>query len=294
MMTDPQTLHEYYSFALSLAHRAGVLISTHYNEKKLISVKSNILDIVTETDQACEKMIIDAVNQSYPDHLFIAEESHSTPGVYDITDAVTWIVDPIDGTNNFVHAMPFVCVSIGIMINKKMMIGIVHNPIMKETFHAIKGEGAFITTYHNTSINTIPITPSPITALNQSAVITELGYDRSSAGISLQLDKLRALTVDHSLQSLRSYGSCALNMCFVAMGRCEAYYEGVDQFIGPKPWDMAAAMLIVREAGGVVIDPLGGELDLCKGRVLAANHQTMGEKISNILQEVQQRHTSTR
>ena len=209
-----------------MSREAGQLIVAAFNDKKAVQVKSNILDIVTETDQQAEAHIIRAVQQLYPTHAFIGEESHTTPGEYHITDRPTWVIDPIDGTNNFVHSLPFVCVAIGVMVKREMAVAVIHAPILGETFTAIRGRGAYLTNHpiytqlplQLASLPPIPtpdshrLTTSSITSLSAAAIITELGYDRSAAGMHTALERLRLLCCHHSMQSLRSYGSCALNM----------------------------------------------------------------------------------
>jgi len=283
-----------------VSREAGQLIVAAFNEKKHIAIKTNQLDIVTETDKQAEAHIIRAIQQLYPTHAFIGEESHDTPGQYHITDSPTWVIDPIDGTNNFVHSLPFVCVAIGVLVRREMAVAVIHAPILGETFTAIRGRGAYLTNHPvypplPASLATLPPAPtadshrlstSAITALNAAAVITELGYDRSAAGMHTALERLRLLCCGHSMQSLRSYGSCALNMCYVAVGRAEAYYEGRDAMIGPKPWDSGAAALIVRESGGCVYDTNGGTYDMCSGRVLACNNEEMARLLIDVFQQV--------
>lgn len=294
-------LQSYLDLAVSLSHQAGSLILSAFNSSKSITIKSNPLDIVTETDKQAEQLIIAAIRQRFPSHAFIAEESFTgPPGVYDITDTPTWIIDPVDGTNNFVHSLPSVCVSIALMIGKEVVIGVVHAPVLGETFTSIKGQGSYLTNhaiYSSTPSSPPPSLPSSsshrlsvstITSLSSAAVITELGYDRAPLNIQRQLQRLRLLTTVHSLQSLRSYGSCALNLCYVACGRAEAFYEGMDAVIGPKPWDSAAAALIVREAGGVMSDTTGAAFNMCSGRVLGANNQTIAQLIIDVCREVEQ------
>lgn len=253
-----------------------------------------MIDRLVESDRACEALIKSRIVAKYPHHGFIGEETHT--GAYDLTSArVTWVVDPIDGTNNFVHSLMHVCVSIGILINGEIAVALIHNPIMLETYHAIKGHGAFLTHHYlitaavvdendtfsvtHSSSAAMPIKVSDIQTLNRSAVITELGYDRSAEGIAEQIERLRILTVEKGLQSFRSYGSCALNICYVACGRTEAYYEGKNTQYGPKLWDSVAAQLVLTEAGGVMRDTNGGPFDPTSGRVLAANSTQMAEQI---------------
>ena len=298
---SPAVLRSYQDLAVSLSYQGGALILAAFYQRKAVTVKSNELDIVTETDRQVEALLIASIRARFPHHRFIAEESHATPGHYDLTEEPTWIIDPVDGTNNFVHSLPFVCVSIGVMVKRELVVGVVHAPVLGETFTAIRGRGAFLTNhsvYAAAATSTPPesslpssashrLCTSPLTALSECAVLTELGYDRSVSGIGRQLERLRALTTRHSLQSLRSYGSCALNMCYVAAGRAEAYYEGLDSIVGPKPWDSAAAAVIVLEAGGVLRDFNGGAFDMTSGRVIAANNDVVAQLIVDVCAQVE-------
>ena len=176
-----------HDLAVRVSREAGQLIVAAFNDKKHVVVKSNILDIVTDTDKQAEAHIIRSVQQLYPTHAFIGEESHSTPGEYNITDSVTWVIDPIDGTNNFVHSLPFVCVAIGVLVQREMVVAVIHAPILGETFTAIRGRGAFLTNhsiYPHQPADSLPHIPSAtshrlatstMTQLNTAAVITEVG-----------------------------------------------------------------------------------------------------------------------
>lgn len=165
------------------------------------------------------------------------------------------------------------CISIGFAINKESVVGVVYNPVLNELFTAIKGKGAFL--------NGQQIYTSPCKSLKSALVSVEFGYDRSEFGVDQMLSAIKSLLVNR-VQGLRSMGSCCLNMCYVAAGRLELYYEGKNSKIGPKPWDMAAARLIVTEAGGITADPAtGGALDITSGRVLSsANQELLSEYLS--------------
>lgn len=251
----------YLHTALTCAHQAGLLIKEQHAKAKKFDTKSNNSDCVTETDKASEELILSMIKSTYPTHSIISEESHCTDGKYDVTDNVTWLIDPIDGTNNFVHSLYHVCVSIAVMVNKEVVVGVVHSPILQETFHAVKGQGAYC--------NNQRIHVSNQKDLAKALVCTEFGYDRTDEGIELMLGKLRNL-LKNKIQSIRMFGSCALTMCAVAMGRVDAYYEGKDEFQGPKPWDVTAGSLIVKEAGGVVYDTTGDKFSYWNGRVFVA------------------------
>ncbi|PRP83701.1 inositol-phosphate phosphatase [Planoprotostelium fungivorum] len=255
---------EYLDFAIELAREAGVNIRAAMVRPKNIEYKG-LIDMVTNTDKEVEGRIISKIKEKYPSHKILAEESYTpqtaetntTGSQYIFDDQPTWVVDPIDGTTNFVHGYIFVCISIALCINKKPIIGVVYNPILDELYTATKGGGAFL---NGQSINV-----SKTTSVTHSVVSTNYGYDRTSEGADFMLGNVKSLLMNN-VQSIRSEGSAAVALCLVAAGRTEAFYE-----FGIHPWDIAAGVLMIEEAGGVMLDPLdGSELHLESKRVLGA------------------------
>uniref|UniRef100_A0A2N9F1N8 Inositol-1-monophosphatase n=1 Tax=Fagus sylvatica TaxID=28930 RepID=A0A2N9F1N8_FAGSY len=232
-MAQNHSLSDFLASAVDAAKRAGEIIRKGFYETKHVEHKGQV-DLVTETDKACEDLIFNHLKQLYPTHKFIGEETTALCGAVELTDEPTWIVDPLDGTTNFVHGFPFVCVSIGLTIGKVPMVGVVYNPIMNELFTGVRGEGAFL--------NGNPIKVSSQTELVKSLLVTEV-------------------------RSLRMSGSCALNLCGIACGRLDLFYES--GFGGP--WDVAGGAVIVTEAGGLVYDPSGKDFDITAQRVAASN-----------------------
>lgn len=216
-----------------------------------------MVDLVTETDKACEDLIFNHLKQHFPSHKFIGEETTAACGNFELTDEPTWIVDPLDGTTNFVHGFPFVCVSIGLTIGKKPTVGVIYNPIIDELFTAIDGKGAFF--------NGKPIKVSSQSELVKALLATETGTKRDKLTVDATTGRINSLLF--KVRSLRMCGSCALNLCGVACGRLDLFYE--IEFGGP--WDVAGGVVIVKEAGGVVFDPSGSEFDLTARRVAATN-----------------------
>ncbi|GFZ10656.1 inositol monophosphatase family protein [Actinidia rufa] len=227
----------------------------------------------TETDKACEDLIFNHLKLHFPDHKvnpfsfqitaqciclrFIGEETTAACGVTELTDEPTWIVDPLDGTTNFVHGYPFVCVSIGLTIGKVPTVGVVYNPIMNELFTGIHGQGAFL--------NGNPIKVSSQSELVKSLLSTEVGTKRDKLTVDATTNRIKSLLF--KVRSLRMSGSCALNLCGIACGRLDVFYE-----LGfGGPWDVAGGAVIVKEAGGVLFDPSGKEFDISAQRIAASN-----------------------
>eukprot|EP00457_Paulinella_chromatophora_P012315 gb/GEZN01012516.1/.p1 GENE.gb/GEZN01012516.1/~~gb/GEZN01012516.1/.p1 ORF type:complete len:284 (-),score=23.01 gb/GEZN01012516.1/:185-1036(-) len=279
MATEQDKLEqEYLLLAIQLAHLAGEKIKLVYaaKEKNVVHKGGKTVDLVTETDKECEDLIISKIKKKYPNHCFIGEESHTgsyASTSYQRTNLPTWIIDPIDGTNNFVHSIPFCCVSIGLMINQKLRLGVVHIPVLNQTFHARVGKGSFLN-------NTQRLRVSKEVCLTKSLICTEFGYTRDQAGVSQNLAALERLLLSNT-QTIRAFGSCAINMCYVAAGNADGYYER-----GPKPWDSAAAAVILTEAGGVVMDMSGGPFDLFGGTVLAASSMQLANAMLGVINPI--------
>lgn len=247
---------EFLSVAVEAAKKAGEIIRKGFYQTKHIEHKGQV-DLVTETDKACEDLIFNYLKEHFPTHKFIGEETTAANGVTELTNEPTWIVDPLDGTTNFVHRFPFVCVSIGLTIAKVPTVGVVYNPIMDELFTAIEGKGAYL--------NGHPIKVSSQSELIKSLLATEVGTKRDKLTVDLTTNKINSLLF--KVRSLRMSGSCALNLCGIACGRLELFYE---RGYG-GPWDVAGGAVIVTEAGGVLFDPSGKEFDITAQRIAASN-----------------------
>ncbi|XP_056913307.1 inositol monophosphatase 1 isoform X4 [Takifugu flavidus] len=239
-------------------------------EDRMVMVKSSSVDLVTQTDQKVEQLIIQSVKEKFPTHRFIGEESVAAGEPCVLSDEPTWIIDPIDGTTNFVHRFPFVAVSIGFSVNKQVEFGVVYSCLEDKMFTARRGRGSFC--------NGDPLQVSEQKAIQQSIIATEFGSDRDPEVVDKIFSSLRNILCI-PVHGIRSAGTAAINMCLVASGCVEAYYE-----IGMHVWDLAAASLIVSEAGGVLMDVEGGPFDLMSRRVIAANNRTIAERISGEIQ----------
>eukprot|EP00727_Mastigamoeba_balamuthi_P010265 m51a1_g5861 putative inositol-phosphate phosphatase (278) ;mRNA; r:384185-385397 len=256
-------LDECLATAERVAREAGDLISKAFYGSKHVD-KKGTADYVTETDRAVEKHIFTQLRAKYPTHAFIGEEGVSgeaSLGERPSATAPTWVVDPIDGTTNFVHCYPQVCVSVALVAppGTEPVVGVVHCPLLGETFTAARGRGAFL--------NGQRISVSASRSLLDAVVATNVGAGpaRQERHIEFVTSNVARLVRAQAL-AIRMTGSAAISMAYVACGRFCAFYEW-----GIHVWDFSAGVVLVKEAGGVVLDPSGGPHDLASQRVLAGN-----------------------
>ncbi|XP_028283813.1 inositol monophosphatase 1-like [Parambassis ranga] len=251
--------------AVAVARKAGQVVGKALHDDRKVMTKSSSVDLVTQTDQKVEQLIIRSVKEKFPTHRFIGEESVAAGESCVLTDEPTWIIDPIDGTTNFVHTFPFVAISIGFSVNKEVEFGVVYSCLEDKMFTARRGRGAFC--------NGAPLQVSEQTDIKQSMVATEFGSSRAPETVEKIFCSLRNILCI-PVQGVRGAGTAAINMCLVASGCVEVYYE-----IGTHVWDVAAGSLIVTEAGGVLMDVEGGDVDLMSRKIVAANSKTIAERI---------------
>ena len=243
-------MHPLVNIAISAARQAGDIIVRHIEQldRIKITVKSES-DYYSEVDIKAEQAIIQAIRKAYPDHGIIAEES----GVQNENADTVWIIDPLDGTGNFLHDFPFYCVSIAIRVKNRIEHGVIYDPLRHECFSASRGAGA--------RINDRRIRVSKQTLLNKALLGTGFPCNRSSVA-KRYLPTFNALF--DQCGGMRRTGSAALDLAYVACGRLDGFWE-----FGLNPWDIAAGALLVQEAGGLVGDPLGGERYLKTGDIVA-------------------------
>ncbi|XP_075861309.1 inositol monophosphatase 1-like isoform X1 [Microcebus murinus] len=227
-------------YAVTLARQAGEVVREALKDEKNVMLKSSPVDLVTATDQKIEKMLISSIKEKYPSHSFIGEESVAAGEKCVLTDNPTWIIDPIDGTTNFVHKFPFVAVSIGFAINKKIEFGVVYSCVEDKMYTGRKGKGAFC--------NGQKLQVSKQEDISKSLLITELGSSRTPEVVRTTLANMEKLFCV-PIHGIRGVGTAATNMCLVATGGADAYYE-----MGIHCWDVAGGAIIVTEAGGVLMD----------------------------------------
>ena len=229
--------------------KAGKIIRSNFGKKQKVTKKGEF-NLVTEIDKASEKAVVDLILKHFPDHSILAEESPAVAG-----SECRWIIDPIDGTTNFAHGFPIVSVSIGFERNGCLEMGGVFDPFRKELFFAERGKGAVL--------NGKRIHVSKVRTLEDSLLATGFPYDRKNHPNDY-LDMLRTFLT--RIQGIRRGGSAAIDLCYVACGRFDGYYE-----MKLAPWDKAAGMIIVEEAGGKITDFSGRPLTLTGLQNLATN-----------------------
>ncbi|MBW2345452.1 MAG: inositol monophosphatase [Deltaproteobacteria bacterium] len=232
------------------ARAAGNVFNRTFGRVHKIMKKGDI-DLVTEADLEAEKTILEIIRRNFPRDNVLTEET----GLHgDISDRI-WIVDPLDGTTNFAHGFPFFAVSIALEIKKEIMLGIVYNPYMEEYFQAAKGTGAYL--------NNKPIKVSKIQTLDESLLGTGFPYDIHEKPETV-MDLFTKMLV--RAQGVRRPGSAAIDMCYVAAGRFDGFWES-----DLKPWDTAAGTVIVKEAGGRLSTYEGNPYDPYRKSIVAAN-----------------------
>jgi myo-inositol-1(or 4)-monophosphatase len=222
--------------------------------------KKGAIDLVTEADLESEKRIIGKIRERFPDHDFLAEESVPTP----LTSSCQWIIDPIDGTTNFAHAVNHYAISIAFSMENQIRAGVVYSPGTSELFTAVRGQGAFL--------NDEPIQVSAETSVSESLLATGFPYNFKEILLPIMTRFQNCLM---AARGLRRFGSAALDLCYVACGRFDGYFEQ-----NLKPWDTAAGFLIAQEAGGRVTD-FGNEMfSVEKKEILSTNGHIHSQMIS--------------
>lgn len=244
--------------AIRAAYRAGRILNEHFGNVKQLT-KKGAIDLVTEADLEAEQNIIATIREAYPSHSILAEES----GLSGTNNTAKWIIDPLDGTTNYAHRLPIYAVSIAHTQNDKVVMGLVFNPASGELFTAVHGQGA--------QLNGDPIRVSSTGKLNDSLLVTGFPYTITTRNPRLTMARFERCLI--SAQGVRRLGSAALDLCYVACGRFEAFWEE-----NLKPWDTAAGMCIVEEAGGKVTNYSGQPYLMEDWQILATNgniHQEM-------------------
>ncbi len=256
-------------FLEDVTDRAGRAIMSYYQGKFQIDLKDSRpggIDIVTDADRASEDIILEAIRNEFPQHDILTEERRT-----DSTGSPwLWLVDPLDGTVNFAHGIPFFSVSVALMHNGILMAGMVHDPIRMEKFLAIRDGGAFL--------NGSSVRVSRADRFDHSLIATGFPYDRAYSTINNLTEFSRVLL---RVQGIRRMGSAAIDLAYVSCGRLDGFWE-----LKLKPWDMAAGMLLVQEAGGLVTNKSGKLTDAYTESIVATNgllHDDLLDILSNKL-----------
>jgi myo-inositol-1(or 4)-monophosphatase len=248
---------DFQSVAEAAVREAGAFLRKNLDSRPEASFKGAV-DLVTECDLAAQGMLADRLTAAFPDHGILAEEGLARPG----RSAYRWVVDPLDGTTNFAHTFPVFSVSAALEERGRTILGLVFDPMRDEMFTAREGAGSFL--------NGRPIRVSKVAELGRSLLATGFPYDVRTSSVN---------NVDHwtrfllRAQAVRRCGSAAMDLCYVACGRFDGFWE-----LKLKPWDVAAGVLIIREAGGRVTALDGGAHCLETPDTLASNgliHQAM-------------------
>lgn len=247
--------HPLLNIAVRAARQAGNVIARNIDRFDTFTVsEKSTNDFVTDIDRIAERRIIDTIRRSHPDHAFLAEES----GAHGRNE-FEWVIDPLDGTTNFVHGFPHVAVSIGVRHRGRLEHGVVFDPLRQELFTASRGSGA--------QLNDRRIRVA--TKSNLKGALLGSGF------VTREIDRLEPYlatlkTLISGSAQIRRSGSAALDLAYVAAGRLDGFWE-----LGLAPWDIAAGALLVQEAGGIVTEPSGGDDYIRSGDVAAANPKVL-------------------
>lgn len=261
-MSKPLPLSELQIAAELAAKKAGPLLVKFMGEPAKVQTKKSAIDLVTEIDRESETILRKSLNRAFPGLGFLGEEHGYTPSETDYR----WIIDPIDGTMNFVHGIPFFCISIGLEYRGKLVVGVIYDPCRKEMFSAIKGG--------KTTLNGEPVRVSKAKTLDKSVLST--GF---SSNFRTQSEPYLSWFVhfERTCHAVRRMGSTALYLAYVASGRMEGFYEQ-----DLHPWDVAGGIVLVNQAGGRVSNLSDGPVDLQDGELVATNKHIHTELIRHL------------
>lgn len=265
----PELLEQYLAFAVSAAREAGSLLIEGFDKQNKVIHKSSAVDWVTEYDRASEALVVERITATYPEHGLVGEEGSRRQG----QDGYTWYIDPLDGTTNYAHHFPMFSVSIALYQHETPLVAVVYDPLRDELFTASAGQGAFLTRggdkkqLHVTDANT----------LATSLLATGFPYDLHTSSHN-NVTEVGAFV--RRAQGLRRAGSAALDMAYVAAGRLDGYWE-----FKLFAWDMAAARLIVEEAGGRFTQPDGTATQMVEKMAACVSNGHIHDEMLSVLAE---------
>jgi len=244
------SIKEFRKVAIAAAEKGGAILLKNFGKKPKVSYKGEI-NLVTEVDHLSEKVIVDYLHKNFQEHAILTEEIYSLKK----DSEFQWLVDPLDGTTNYSHGFPVFCISIGLLRQKEIIFGLVYQPLLKEMFIAEKARG--------TILNRRKLAVSKTKELRRSLLATGFPYDIRTSPYN-NLDHFCNFAV--SAQAVRRAGAAALDLAYTAAGRFDGFWE-----LKLNPWDVAAGILLVEEAGGKVTDFQNRAYDIYRGEILASN-----------------------
>ena len=244
--------------ALEATRTAGNIIREGWNSDKEITFKGRS-DIVTDVDFAAEKAMLEILRDAFPDFGVLAEESQPVSG----NSTFRWVVDPLDGTRNYAQSIPHFCTIVALANGDDIVAGVIYDPVREETFTASRGQGAFL--------NGAPISVTDTTELSRSLLSCDLGYVDEKAGLAL--DMLRSLWP--GMYSVRLMGSAGLGVAYAAAGRVDLFFHH-----SLSPWDIAAGLILAKEAGGRIVDRQGNDAGLFTPSVICSSPALIDDFLS--------------
>lgn len=265
-MINPKQLQIFLDIATEAALDAGAIVQSYWGNLNAIEEKGRSGDLVTAADKASEKAILEVLKRHVPEHGILAEESGK---LGDSTSRYLWAIDPLDGTTNFAHQYPPFGVSIGLLIDGIPQVGVVFDPFHNELFRAAQGLGA--------TRNRQPIRVSETAELRNSLLVTGFAYDRRETPDNNYAEFCH---LTHLTQGVRRSGSASIDLCYVSCGRLDGYWER-----GLSPWDLAAGVVILSEAGGKITAYDGSPWKIESGRILATNgklHESLSQELLQV------------
>ena len=271
MSCSTSELQMFLEVATEAALTAGGILQSYFGKLDTITEKGRPGDLVTLADKSAEAAVLDVLRRHLPTHSILAEESGAL-GKQD--SEFLWAVDPLDGTTNYAHQYPVFATSIGLLIAGIPQVGVIFDPSRNELFRAARGLGA--------TCNRQPIQVSQISKLSQSLLVSGFAYDRHETSDNNYAEFCH---LTHLTQGVRRSGSAALDLAHVACGRLDGYWER-----GIAPWDIAAGVVLLEEAGGKVTAYDGSTLAIASGRILATNghiHHSLSTELLNVPVKVQ-------
>jgi myo-inositol-1(or 4)-monophosphatase len=268
-------LNQAHDLAVAAARTAGELLRQGLAADKTIRHKSSAIDLLTEYDEAADKLISDRIREAFPHHKIITEESDQQGPISENSESsYTWYIDPLDGTNNFAHGYPVFSTSIALFREEQPLVGIVYDPNRDECFGAVNGQGAYLATKSQTH----SIAVSQASELVNSLLATGFPYDRQRSDFD-NIAQLRSLL--KKAQGIRRSGSAALDLAYVAAGRLDGFWE-----FKLSSWDVAAGICLVQEAGGFVSDAQGHPCSLSPHKSIIASNGRIHQAMHSLLAAV--------